>query len=297
LEPETGSEVPGRVAISSLPQESLEGSMQKAMLEAEEATAFETITPAGFIVLPRLKGEVVFDNVSFAYKSGEPVLVNIGFEVSPGETIALVGPTGAGKTTIINLLARFYQPSSGRIAVDGYDLAQVSLPSYRSQLGIVLQDTLIFSGTIKDNLLFGKPDATMEEIVRAARAACIRDFVENMPKGYDSEVTERGTNLSAGQRQLLAFARAILANPRILILDEATSSVDPETEQLIQDALKTLLKGRTSFIIAHRLSTVRSADRIMVIEGGQITESGTHDELVTLGGRYANLYQAQFRQS
>ncbi len=297
LEPETGSEVPGRVAISSLPQESLEGSMQKAMLEAEEATAFETITPAGFIVLPRLKGEVVFDNVSFAYKSGEPVLVNIGFEVSPGETIALVGPTGAGKTTIINLLARFYQPSSGRIAIDGYDLAQVSLPSYRSQLGIVLQDTLIFSGTIKDNLLFGKPDATMEEIVRAAKAACIRDFVENMPKGYDSEVTERGTNLSAGQRQLLAFARAILANPRILILDEATSSVDPETEQLIQEALKTLLKGRTSFIIAHRLSTVRSADRIMVIEGGQITESGTHDELVTLGGRYANLYQAQFRQS
>lgn len=164
-------------------------------------------------------------------------------------------------------------------------------------MGIVLQDTLIFSGTIKDNLLFGKPDATMDEVVRAAKAACIHDFIESLPKGYDSEVTERGTNLSAGQRQLLAFARAILTDPRILILDEATSSVDPETEQLIQQALKTLLKGRTSFIIAHRLSTVRSADRIMVIEDGQITESGTHDELVALGGRYANLYQAQFRRA
>jgi len=251
----------------------------------------------GYIELPRLEGEVVFENVSFAYKPGEQVLSGISFKVSPGETIALVGPTGAGKTTIINLLARFYQPSSGKITVDGYDLAEISLPSYRSQLGIVLQDTLIFSGTIKDNLLFGKPDATMDEVVRAAKAACIHDFIESLPKGYDSEVTERGTNLSAGQRQLLAFARAILADPRILILDEATSSVDPETEQLIQQALKTLLKGRTSFIIAHRLSTVRSADRIMVIEDGQITESGTHDELVALGGRYANLYQAQFRRA
>ncbi len=251
----------------------------------------------GYIELPRLEGEVVFENVSFAYKPGEQVFSGISFKVSPGETIALVGPTGAGKTTIINLLARFYQPSSGKITVDGYDLAEVSLPSYRSQLGIVLQDTLIFSGTIKDNLLFGKPDATMDEVVRAAKAACIHDFIESLPKGYDSEVTERGTNLSAGQRQLLAFARAILADPRILILDEATSSVDPETEQLIQQALKTLLKGRTSFIIAHRLSTVRSADRIMVIEDGQITESGTHDELVALGGRYANLYQAQFRRA
>lgn len=251
----------------------------------------------GYIELPRLEGELVFENVSFAYKPGEQVLSGISFKVSPGETIALVGPTGAGKTTIINLLARFYQPSSGKITVDGYDLAEVTLPSYRSQLGIVLQDTLIFSGTIKDNLLFGKPDATMDEVVRAAKAACIHDFIESLPKGYDSEVTERGTNLSAGQRQLLAFARAILADPRILILDEATSSVDPETEQLIQQALKTLLKGRTSFIIAHRLSTVRSADRIMVIEDGQITESGTHDELVALGGRYANLYQAQFRRA
>jgi ATP-binding cassette subfamily B multidrug efflux pump len=251
----------------------------------------------GFIDLPRVEGEVVFENVSFAYKPGEPVLVDVDFRVSPGETIALVGPTGAGKTTIINLLARFYQPSSGKVTVDGYDLAEVSLPSYRSQLGIVLQDTLIFSGTIKHNLLFGKPDATMEEVIRAAKAACIHDFIERMPKGYDSEVTERGTNLSAGQRQLLAFARAILADPRILILDEATSSVDPETEQLIQQALKTLLKGRTSFIIAHRISTVRSADRIMVIEDGRITESGTHDELVALGGRYANLYQAQFRRT
>ena len=201
----------------------------------------------GFVELPRIEGEVIFEDVCFAYKPGEPVLTDVSFRVSPGETIALVGPTGAGKTTIINLLARFYQPSSGRVTIDGYDLSQVSLPSYRNQLGIVLQDTLIFSGTIKDNLLFGKPDATMDEVVRAAKAACIHDFIQTMPKGYDSEVTERGTNLSAGQRQLLAFARAILADPRILILDEATSSVDPETEQLIQQALKTLLKGRTSY--------------------------------------------------
>ena len=295
LEPEAGSVMPGRMVTSGSLQEDFEGgSFQETKCTETSETGLATNK---FVVLPRLKGQVKFDNVSFGYKADEPVLTNISFEISPGETIALVGPTGAGKTTIINLLARFYEPSSGKITVDGYNLAQVSLPSYRSQLGIVLQDTLIFSGTIKDNLLFGKPDATMEEIIRAAEAACIRNFVESMPKGYDSEVTERGTNLSAGQRQLLAFARAILADPRLLILDEATSSVDPETEQLIQQALKTLLEGRTSFIIAHRLSTVRAADRIMVIENGQITESGTHEELVALGGRYANLYQAQFRQS
>ncbi len=271
--------------------------VQEEQLEPRARVSHSVLPPEEFITLPRIEGKVEFDNVSFAYKTGEPVLKGVNFSVMPGETIALVGPTGAGKTTIINLLARFYEPSSGEVRVDGRSLSDVSLPSYRSQLGIVLQDTLIFSGTIKDNLLFGKPEATMKEIERAAQAACIKNFIKNMPKGYDSEITERGTNLSAGQRQLLAFARAILADPRLLILDEATSSIDPETEQLIQQALKTLLEGRTSFIIAHRLSTVRSAGRIMVIEDGQITESGTHEELVTLGGRYANLYQAQFRRS
>lgn len=286
LKPEAGAEV-GLQASQ----------VQEGQLEPAALVSDSVVPPEGFIALPRIEGKVEFDNVSFAYKTGEPVLKDVSFNVVPGETIALVGPTGAGKTTIINLLARFYEPSSGKVRVDGHSLAHVNLPSYRSQLGIVLQDTLIFSGTIKDNLLFGKPEATMEEIEQAAEAACIKNFIESMPKGYDSEVTERGTNLSAGQRQLLAFARAILADPRLLILDEATSSIDPETEQLIQQALNTLLEGRTSFIIAHRLSTVRSADRIMVIEDGQITESGTHEELVTLGGRYANLYQAQFRRS
>jgi ATP-binding cassette subfamily B multidrug efflux pump len=316
LKPEAGAEVlhdsllpAGFVAAGSLASDSVAaGPVAAGSVPANpvaESTAADSDTDngiaktssTGFVGLPRLHGEVVFDNVSFAYKAGEPVLKNVSFNVNPGETIALVGPTGAGKTTVINLLARFYEPLSGQVMVDGYDLARVSLPSYRSQLGIVLQDALIFSGTIRNNLLFGKPDASVDEIERAAEAACIKYFVESMPKGYNSEVTERGTNLSAGQRQLLAFARAILADPRLLILDEATSSIDPETEQFIQQALKTLLKGRTSFIIAHRLSTVRSADRIMVIEDGQITESGTHEELVALGGQYANLYQAQFRRS
>ncbi len=262
-----------------------------------EAAGAQALAPVNLapVNLPPIEGEVVFDHVTFGYRAQDPVLHDVSFTVKPGETIALVGPTGAGKTTIINLLARFYLPTEGRVLVDGFDLMTVDLASYRRQMGTVLQDTFIFSGTIMDNLRFGKLDATEEEIERAVEAAYAKEFIENMPGGYQAEVKERGTNLSSGQRQLLAFARAILADPRILILDEATSSVDPETERLIQQAMKALLAGRTSFIIAHRLSTVRAADRIMVIQDGKIAEQGTHDELVKAQGKYAALYEAQFK--
>ncbi len=259
------------------------------------AVAGDGASPA-LDVLPRVSGEVEFENVSFGYRADVPVLHDVSFIVRPGETVALVGPTGAGKTTIINLLARFYMATSGRVLVDGHDLSMVDLPSYRSQLGIVLQDTFIFSGTIMENLKFGKLDATQEEVERAVEAACARDFIEKMEGGFNAQVKERGSNLSSGQRQLLAFARALLADPRILILDEATSSIDPETERLIQQAIKTLLQDRTAFIIAHRLSTVRAADRIMVIEDGRIAEQGSHDELAKTGGLYAKLYDAQFKR-
>jgi ATP-binding cassette subfamily B protein len=251
---------------------------------------------ASLDVLPRITGEVTFENVSFGYRADTPVLHDVSLHVKPGETIALVGPTGAGKTTIVNLLARFYIATGGRVLVDGHDLSVADLSTYRSQLGMVLQDTFIFSGTIMENLKFGKLDATQEEVERAVEAACAKGFIEDMPGKFDAEVKERGSNLSSGQRQLLAFARALLADPRILILDEATSSIDPETERLIQQAMKTLLQGRTSFIIAHRLSTVRAADRILVIDDGRIVEEGTHDELAVTGGHYAQLYEAQFRR-
>lgn len=254
------------------------------------------IAPREPVRLPRLRGEVEFENVTFGYRESDPVLHDVSFTVKPGETIALVGPTGAGKTTIINLLARFYLPTGGRVLVDGHDLNAVDLPSYRSQFGTVLQDTFIFSGTVLENLRFGRPDATLEEVEQAAGAACAKEFILGMQGGFDAEVKERGTNLSSGQRQLMAFARAILADPRILILDEATSSIDPETERLIQQAMKALLAGRTSFIIAHRLSTVRAADRIMVIEDGRIAEQGAHENLVKSGGKYAALYEAQFKR-
>jgi len=264
--------------------------------EDEESAAMARKAGTEVVTLPRITGEVTFEDVSFGYRADIPVLHDISLKVKPGETIALVGPTGAGKTTIINLLARFYIATAGKVMVDGYDLATAYLPSYRSQLGMVLQDTFIFSGTIMENLRFGKLDATQEEVEKAVEAAGARDFIEKMPGGYDAEVKERGTNLSSGQRQLLAFARALLADPRILILDEATSSIDPETERLIQQAMKALLVGRTAFIIAHRLSTVRAADRILVIDDGKIVEEGTHDELMDTGGHYAQLYEAQFKR-
>ncbi|MCL6457399.1 MAG: ABC transporter ATP-binding protein/permease [Gorillibacterium sp.] len=245
--------------------------------------------------MPTIQGHVVFDNVHFTYEAGKAdIIKGLHFEAKPGQRIALVGPTGAGKSTIVNLLMRFYDPTQGRVLIDGHDLRDVSLPSLRSQMGIVLQDSFIFSGTIEENLRYGKKDATDEELERAARSVRVDRIAERFPEGYQTQVEERGSKLSVGQRQLLAFGRVLLANPQILILDEATSSVDTETEQHIQEALDTLLEGRTSFIIAHRLSTIRSADVILVIQDGAIAEQGTHEELLRSKGVYANLYYNQF---
>lgn len=241
-----------------------------------------------------IEGHVEFDEVVFGYNSELPVLHHVNIEAKPNETIALVGPTGAGKSSIINLLCRFYDVQGGRILVDGVDLRDVTLESLRRNLGIVLQDTFIFSGTVADNIRYGRLDATDEEVEEAARIVGAHDFISRLPEGYQTEVRERGSRLSVGQRQLLSFARALLANPRILILDEATSSVDAYTEFLIQQALEKLFEGRTSIVIAHRLSTIRNADRIYVIENGQVKEVGNHEELVAGDGLYKSLYEKQF---
>lgn len=241
-----------------------------------------------------IEGHVEFDEVVFGYNSELPVLHHVNIEAKPNETIALVGPTGAGKSSIINLLCRFYDVQGGRILVDGVDLRDVTLESLRRNLGIVLQDTFIFSGTVADNIRYGRLDATDEEVEEAARIVGAHDFISRLPEGYQTEVRERGSRLSVGQRQLLSFARALLANPRILILDEATSSVDAYTEFLIQQALEKLFEGRTSIVIAHRLSTIRNADRIYVIENGQVKEVGNHEELIAGDGLYKSLYEKQF---
>lgn len=245
--------------------------------------------------MPRIKGDVSFRNVSFGYDEGQKVLNNVSFDVKAGQTIALVGSTGAGKTTIVNLISRFYEVTSGSVLIDGINVNNVTLESLRGQVGLMPQDTFLFSTTIKENIRYGKLDATDEEIIAAAKAVSAHDFIMKFENGYDTDVNERGTRLSAGQRQLIAFARTLLANPRILILDEATASIDTHTERLVQQGIRKLLSGRTSFVIAHRLSTIRNADRIMVVEDGDIVESGTHEELIRLQGQYYNLYTSQFK--
>ena len=253
----------------------------------------EDSEPRRSIALPEIKGDVVFDKVTFEYEAGKPVLHGISFESKPGTVTALVGSSGSGKSTIISLICGFHTANGGAILVDGVDLATVRLSSYREQLGVVLQETFLFDGTIRENVLFSRPNATQEQLMDACRIARADEFAERFPEAYETIVGERGVKLSGGQRQRISIARAILADPRILILDEATSSLDSESEAMIQNGLNFLMKGRTTFVIAHRLSTIRRADQILVIESGQILERGTHEELYKLGGRYHDLYTRQ----
>lgn len=249
---------------------------------------------AGAIEMPKIQGQVDFDEVVFRYEAGRNILDGISFSVEKGESIALVGPTGAGKTTVINLLSRFYDVNEGSVKVDGIDVRDVTLQSLRSQMGVMLQDTFVFSGTIIENIRYGKLDATEAEIIEAAKIVRAHDFISELKDGYNTVVEERGSTLSAGQRQLISFARALLADPKILILDEATSSIDTRTEELLQVGLQELLKGRTSFIIAHRLSTIKNSDKIFYIDQGQVIEAGSHEELMIAGGLYHHLYQSQY---
>lgn len=253
----------------------------------------EFADPARVVSLSEIVGEVRFDDVRFSYEADKPVLHGISFEAQPGTVTALVGSSGSGKSTIISLVCAFHKPDSGRVLVDGIDLSTVRLDSYRSQLGVVLQESFLFDGTIRENVMFSHPDATEEDFLSACRIARVDEFAERFPEGYDTIVGERGVKLSGGQRQRLSIARAILAGPRILILDEATSSLDSESEAMIQHGLSYLMQGRTTFVIAHRLSTIRRADQILVVEGGLIIERGTHATLYSLGGRYYDLYTRQ----
>ncbi len=267
-----------------------------AYLERIFETLDEPVTVADAedaVQMPPIKGQVTFEHVTFAYEEGKDVLKDLSFTVQPGESVALVGPTGAGKSTIVNLVSRFYNVYSGRVLIDGQDISQVTLQSLRSQMGIMLQDSFIFSGTIEDNIRYGKLDATMEEIKRASETVCADAFIARMQDGYQTEVKERGSLLSQGQKQLISFARTLLSDPSILVLDEATSSIDVQTERALQQGLDAMLQGRTSFIIAHRLSTIKNCDKIMYIDQGGIMECGTHDELMAKKGYYYRLYTAQ----
>lgn len=246
------------------------------------------------VEMPPIHGDVAFDHVTFSYEPGVPILKDVSFHANQGQSFAVVGPTGAGKTTLVNLLSRFYNVDSGRILIDGVDIAGVTIRSLRKQMGVMMQDSFIFSGTIMDNIRYGNFSATDEEVIRAAKTVCAHNFIMEMENGYQTQVNERGSRLSAGQRQLISFARALLADPKILILDEATSSIDTETEIILQKGLNELLKGRTSFIIAHRLSTIKNSSCIMYVDKGTILEKGTHDELMAQKGEYYKLYMSQY---
>ena len=278
------------------------GNIQKALAAAqrvfdvldlpEEVTDLPDARP-----LPAVTGSVSFEHVTFSYNKGDEIIHDLSFSVKPGQAIGLVGPSGAGKSTIASLLPRFYDCDSGTIRIDGTDIRDATLDSLRSQVGIVPQETILFNGTVYDNILYGRLDATKEEIIEAAKAANAHDFIMELPQGYETLLGDRGVNISGGQRQRIAIARAILKNPRILILDEATSALDTESERLVQDALNRLMVGRTAFVIAHRLSTIKNADRILVLEKGRLAEDGTHEELMEKNGLYAHLYQIQYRNN
>lgn len=276
------------------------GNIQKALAAAQRVFMIldmpeEVAEVENAKLLPHVDGKVEFQNVSFAYNEKGDVIKDLSFTVDPGEAIAIVGPSGAGKSTIANLLPRFYDVNAGDIKIDGYSVREVTLDSLREQVGIVPQETMLFNGTVYDNILYGRLDATKEEIEAAAKAANAHDFILQLNEGYATRLGDRGVNLSGGQRQRIAIARAILKNPRILILDEATSALDTESERVVQEALDRLMVGRTAFIIAHRLSTIKNADKILVLEKGSLVEAGTHDELLALGGLYAHLYKIQYR--
>lgn len=276
--------------------------IQKAMAAADRVFAVmdldEKITDVpGAKPLPPIQGKVEFKDITFSYKEGQPALQHISLKAEPGQMIALVGPSGSGKSTIANLIPRFYDVDSGVITIDDHDIRQVTADSLREQIGLVPQETMLFSTSVMENIRYGRLEATDEEVIEAAKAANAEEFIKELPEGYDTKLGERGLNLSGGQRQRLAIARAILKNPRVLILDEATSALDTESEKIVQDALDNLMVGRTSFVIAHRLSTIFNADQIFVVENGHLREHGTHEELLAAGGLYSNLYNIQFRQN
>jgi len=279
--------------IAQMSQASASASRIFEILDAKS----ELIEVEGAEDLPKVEGRVKFDHVTFRYLGSErPVLNDVSLTAEPGQTIALLGMTGSGKSTIINLIPRFYDPSEGAVLIDGHDLRQVTLDSIRRQIGIVLQETTLFTGTIRDNIAYGKTDATQDQVLQAARAAAAHDFIMDFPEGYDTHVGERGTTLSGGQKQRIAIARALLLDPRILILDDSTSNVDLQTEYEIQQALDRLMHGRTSFVIAQRISTVLNADNILVLEKGSVAAQGTHEELLETSEIYAEIYHSQLME-